>query len=64
MLELMLCDSPHIQYHPKDKFDVDKVKMLDEVRKAKMKQFQQKGLAAMGMGFNFKPATAEDVKEK
>ena len=64
MLELMMCDTPHIQYHPKDKFDENKVMMMDEVNKAKVAKAQKEGLAAFGLNMNFKEATAEEIKEK
>ena len=65
MLELMMSDLPHIMYHPKkNDYDDEQVKMMDEVRRAKLKNMQKKGLSGFGLKFNFREATGNDIIEK
>lgn len=65
MLELMMSDLPHIQYNPKkDDYDAEHVKMMDEVRKSKLKTMQKQGLSGFGLKFNFREATGNDIIEK
>lgn len=64
MLELMMTDLPHIQYHPKDVPDDKIVRMQDEVRKAKREQLQKEGMKSVFGGFNFKPTAGDVLKKK
>ena len=64
MLELMMTDLPHIQYHPKDIPNERIVKMQDEVRKAKMQQLKKEGMSSIFGGLNFKPSVGNVLKKK
>lgn len=64
MLELMMSDLPHIKYHNKEEYDVDTLKMQDEVRQMKLAKLQKEGMSSVLGKFKFKPTKVNPLTKK
>jgi hypothetical protein len=67
LMDVMLADLPHIQYHPKDNMTKQQEDDLMLLTKNEQEKIKKGGLAGLGLNLDFKEATGDDLfknKEK